>query len=194
MDKLRPHDLVRLTPRAVERIAAYAPLWVLPSLRAAPWAVVRRARVAGALAIGIRGRRRDERFATAAHIDEIDCVATPEALLGSKPPRKLDAFTALAAVARAGTAHGMCLGPTGSAGFELATGMPVLSAQSDLDVVVRAQPSDPALRRFADAVRNLPVRMDVEIAFGEDCCVALEEALRVGPMLVKTPDGPRIFA
>ena len=194
MDRLRPHDLVRITPRAVARIAASAPQWAARSLLATPWAVVRRARVPGAVAVGIRGERREERFATAVQSDEIVCVMTPEALLAQAPTRRLDAFVALAAVARAGREHGLCVGPTGSAGFELATGMPAVSVGSDLDVVVRAQPSDPALRRFADALRGLAVRTDVEVAFGEDYGVALEEALREGPMLLKTPDGPRIIS
>ncbi|HUZ49038.1 MAG TPA: malonate decarboxylase holo-ACP synthase [Candidatus Dormibacteraeota bacterium] len=192
MHKLRAHDLVRLAPRAVARIARSAPYWVERSLDAAPWAVVRRARVPGAVAIGVRGEHRDERFATELQIDDIACVLTPEGLLERPATRALDAFVALAAVARAGKEHGLRLGPTGSVGFELATGVACVSPRSDLDVVVRAHPSDPALRRFAEALRELPARVDVEIAFGEGCGVALEEALRAGPMLVKTPDGPRM--
>ena len=192
MDRLRAHDLVRLTPRAVARIARSAPRWVERSLDAAPWAVVRRARVPGAVAVGVRGDHRDERFATELQIEDIACVLTPEGLLERPATRVLDAFVALASVARVGKELGFRLGPTGSVGFELATGVTCVSARSDLDVVVRAHPSNPALRRFDEALRELPVRIDVEIAFGEACGVALEEALRAGPMLVKTPAGPRI--
>lgn len=194
MDRFRTHDLVRLVPRAVARIARSAPDWVEGSLRAAPWAVVRRARVPGAIAAGVRGEHRDERFATELQVDEIACVLAPEGLLERPATRALDAFAALAAVARAGKELGLRLGPTGSVGFELATGVACVSPGSDLDVVVRAHPSDPALRRFAAVLRELPVRVDVEIAFGEACGVALEEALRGGPMLVKTPDGPRMLS
>ncbi len=192
MDKPRVHDLVRLTPRAVTRLSRSAPDWAGRSLEAAPWAVVRRARVPGAVAIGVRGESREERFATELRIDEIACVVTPESLLDRDAGRALDAFRALTAVACAGNECGLRLGPTGSVGFELATGMACVSPRSDLDVVVRAHPSEPALRRFAEALRELPARVDVEIAFGEGCGVALEEALRAGPMLVKTPDGPRM--
>ncbi len=192
MDRLRVHDLVRLTPQAVVRIVRGAPDWVERSLDAAPWAVVRRARVPGAVAIGVRGEQRGERFAAELQIDEITCVVTPESLLERPAGRALDAFAALAEVAHAGREHGLLLGPAGSVGFELATGVPCVSPRSDLDVVVRAHPSDPALRGFAEALRHLPARIDVEVAFGEGCGVALDEALRAGPMLVKTPDGPRM--
>lgn len=192
-ERPRPHDLVRLTPRAVARIESDAPAWTVGSLRRAPWAAVRRAHVTGGLAIGIRGAQRDQRFATVVQVDEIAERVTPEMLNGRSPERHHDAFDALAAVAREAQLHGLAVGPIGAAGFELATGVAALHERSDLDVLVRTQPGNAALPSLAHAIAALPVRVDVEVAFANDYGAALIEALRGGDLLVKTPGGPRIL-
>jgi len=188
-----PHDLVRLTPRAVARIEAQAPAWTAASLRRAPWATVRRAHVTGGVAIGIRGAQRDERFAAVVQSDEITERVTPEMLNGRAPARHHGAFDALTAVVREARLHGLAVGPIGAAGFELATGVTALHDRSDLDVLVRTQPGDSALPSLASAIATLPVRVDVEVAFADDYGAALAEAVRGGDLLVKTPGGPRIL-
>ncbi len=192
-ERPRPHDLVRLTPRAVARIEAQAPAWTAASLRRAPWATVRRAHVTGGVAIGIRGAQRDERFAAVVQSDEITERLTPEMLNGRAPARQHGAFDALTAVVREAQLHGLDVGPIGAAGFELATGVTALHDRSDLDVLVRTQPGNTALPSLASAIAALPVRVDVEVAFADDYGAALVEAVRGGDLLVKTPGGPRIL-
>lgn len=192
-ERAHPHDLVRLSPRAVARLASIAPGWTAASLRRAPWAIVRRAYIAEEVPIGIRGEHRSQRFAASVAEGEIDRVVSPERLLHVAPPREHRAFTALAAVIDAADARGLRAAPIGAAGFELATGVPALHEASDLDVIVRAQPSDTALRTFARAIAGLPVRVDVEVAFGDGYAAALDEALRGGELMVKTPSGPRLL-
>ncbi len=192
-ERLRPHDLVRLTPRAVARIAADAPAWASASLERAPWATVRRAHLAGGIAIGVRGQEREHRHATDVHTDDVDAVVTPEMLAGSRPGRNHGAFAALRTVVYEARARGLCAGPIGAAGFELATGVAALHDGSDLDVLVRAQPSHGALASFARTLTHLPVRIDVELAFGNGYAAALEEALHGGTLMVKTPSGPRLL-
>lgn len=192
-DRPRPHDLVRLTSSAVARIAGDAPAWTGASLRRAPWAAVRRAHVDQGIAIGVRGADREERFGAVVHGDEIEELVTPEVLAEHAPARSHGAFDALRAVVREARTRGLVIGPIGAAGFELATGVAALHEGSDLDVLVRTQPMDAQLHAFARAVADLPLRIDVEVAFADDYGAALVEALRGGELLVKTPGGPRIL-
>lgn len=192
-ERLRPHDLVRLTPHAVARIARDAPAWVAASLERAPWAAVRRAHVREGTAVGVRGVARDQRFATVVDADGVDAIVTPESLASVRPARRHDAFAAMGAVLYEARARGLSVGPIGAAGFELATGVAALHDASDLDVLVRAQPSHGALPSFARTIADLPVRIDVELAFGDGYAAALEEALHGGALLVKTPGGPRLL-
>ena len=192
-DRPRPHDLVRLTSSAVARITSAAPAWTGASLRRAPWAAVRRTHVDRGVAIGVRGSGREERFAAVVLDDEIEELLTPETLAEHTPARSHGAFDALQAVVRQARAFSLAIGPIGAAGFELATGVHALHDQSDLDVVVRAQPMDAQLRAFGRTVADLPVRIDVEVAFADGYGAALFEALRGGELLIKTPGGPRLL-
>ena len=192
-EPLHPHDLVRLNARAVARLNRDLPEWAAQSLQRAPWAAVRRSHVRDAVAIGVRGVTRAQRLATTVAADEIERVITPEMLAGARAPREHGAFTALCAVMRAATGAGLRAGPIGAAGFELATGVPALRDDSDLDVLVRAQPTDLQLSSFAREIADLPLRVDVEVAFADNYGAALEEALRGGELMVKTPGGPRML-
>jgi len=154
---------------------------------------VRRAYIAEDVPIGIRGEHRGQRFAASVAAAEIDRVVPPERLRNVVPPREHRAFAALPAVIGAAGAHGLCAAPIGAAGYELVTGVPALHEQSDLDVIVRAASGDGALHSFACAIANLPVRVDVEVAFGDGYAAALDETLRGGALMVKTPGGPRIL-
>jgi len=192
-EQTRPHDLVRLSPRAVARIARDAPAWVGTSLERAPWATVRRAHELEGIAIGIRGEDRAQRFAAVAVREEIEAIVVPEELANAVPPRRHGAFEALERVMTAARASELHAGPIGAAGYELATGVPALRESSDLDVLVRAEPSHEALPAFAGILAGLPIRIDVEVAFANDYGAALGEALGGGDLLVKTPGGPRIL-
>jgi triphosphoribosyl-dephospho-CoA synthase len=192
-EALRPHDLVRLTSHAVARIADDGPAWVAASLKRAPWATVRRAHVAGGVAIGVRGAGREQRLATIVQAEDVDAVVTPETLAAARPARDHGAFAALRTVVYEARARGLSAGPIGAAGFELATGVAALHDESDLDVLVRTQPSHGALPSFARTLAELSPRIDVEVAFGDGYAAALEEVLRGGSLMVKTPGGPRLL-
>src|SRR5271154_6514267 len=160
-DRPRPHDLVRLAPSAIARIATEAPAWTASSLQRAPWATVRRAHVRNGVAIGVRGAGREQRFASVIREEEIEQLVTPEMLAEHEPARNHGAFDTLRMVVREARARGLAVGPIGAAGFELATGIAALHDGSDLDVLVRAQPMDAALHSFARTVAALPIRVDV---------------------------------
>src|SRR5215208_4399531 len=60
---------------------------------------------------------------------------------------------------------GLAWGPTGSVGFELATGLAAAGADSDLDVVIRAPEPLPLedAREIAGHLKRLPTRVDAQL-------------------------------
>jgi triphosphoribosyl-dephospho-CoA synthase len=190
----RVHDLLRIDARLAARWRE-APAWVSQSIERAPWVVVRRAEISGALAVGIRGATRAERYATTLSPSDPIEVLAPEELLGRAVGEGIldDALRKCADAARAA---GFEIGPIGSFGFTLASGVAATHAQSDLDLLVRAShvPSD-VLAALAAVCRNVTsetsVRVDVELAYGATG-IALAEALACDRVAAKTPHGPRL--
>lgn len=134
----QPHDLLRI---AADTRLPGAPAWVAASLARAPWLVVRRVRAsAQGIPVGVRGATRAERFGTRVDPAAVLARCPPEALCeaaghcapGASPARHL-CSQLVSRLAEAGCAWG----PTGSVGFELASGIPVTHADSDLDLILR---------------------------------------------------------
>jgi phosphoribosyl-dephospho-CoA transferase len=196
-----PHDLLRLASGALLRHEGSAPAWVTPSLARAPWVVVRRARTSGDLIpVGMRGRTRAERFAALLAPDAVAGRVTPEDLAAARGWRHTPrtrrvghVVQVLDAVDELFASLGFAWGPTGSVGFELATGVAAASASSDLDVVVRAPEPWPLeyAREIADDLARLPARVDVQLDAPAGA-VVLAEYARGGWVLLRTPDGPRL--
>jgi phosphoribosyl-dephospho-CoA transferase len=115
---------------------ADAPAWVLEVLEAGHPVVVRRAIAqAGHVAVGVRGCLREQRFAAVMPIAAVQRRVVPEALRGVISPRDLPALQALNQLRPVLARENW--GVTGSAGFELASGIEALHARSDLDLILR---------------------------------------------------------
>lgn len=128
------HDL--LWGMSVGHLPAAAPAWVVEALSAGHPVVVRRAQAsAGHVAVGVRGRLREQRFAAEMPIAAIERRVVPEALRDVVSSRELPALRALAQLRPVLAEH--TWGVSGSAGFELATGIEALHAHSDLDLILR---------------------------------------------------------
>jgi len=188
------HDIVVMTPLACSRVAAAAPPWVEASLTRAPFAVVRRERRVGVICVGIRGATRSERFAADLDAREIERRITPEELAERSPARAHPVLSALAQAGAIARAYKIGWGPAGAAAFELATGLPVLSEESDLDLVLRLHPADERVPVLARAFTTLCARVDAELDFDDGCGTALNEAAAPGRLLVKTALGPRLVS
>jgi phosphoribosyl-dephospho-CoA transferase len=196
---LRPHDLVRLAPGAPG--FADAPVWVAEALRRAPFVVMRRApRQGDAVAVGVRGTTRGERFGTWLDPRHIESVLTPEKLSAHQPApsrKHLPVFALLRAVAPLITND---WGPAGSAGFELASGMPTVTAQSDLDIVIRAPvaiPRDKASALFdalSEAAQSFGTRIDIQMETPEAAFSLAEFARASLRVMLRHIDGPRLAA
>lgn len=182
---VRVHDLLR-----VRRLrCSVAPDWVVESLRTAPWVVVRRACApAGRIAVGVRGPTRAQRHPLIVDPEDVIERVAPQQLTDAFPRRDLPAFRALDVVRRTVGPTGLEWGPTGSVGFELATGRPCVREDSDLDIAVFVDRLD-----AASGLTSLPgVDCAIETPSG---AVALAELVRgAEQVLLKTADGPRLIA
>lgn len=131
---MNAHDLLWGMTQA--HAPADAPAWVLEVLEAGHPVVVRRAIAqAGHVAVGVRGRLREQRFAAVMPIAAVQRRVVPEALRGVISPRDLPALQALNQLRPVLARENW--GVTGSAGFELASGIEALHARSDLDLILR---------------------------------------------------------
>ncbi|MFC9995434.1 malonate decarboxylase holo-ACP synthase [Nocardia sp. NPDC127526] len=197
----RPHDLVRLNLPEVLR-SVEAPSWVADSLKRAPWAVVhRREAKAGRCPVVIRGNARWQRFALDIGTADYTTVVSPEELAdrGDELP-DLPAVRTLRAVRRILDETGWCWGPTGGIGYQIVTGEPTVTADSDLDLAIRFDrlPPRDELRMLGAELRRLhgnPVRIDClielpigAIALGE---LSVRHEHNLGArILLRTASGP----
>ena len=197
---MRPHDLLRLTSGAGLRYEESVPAWVPTSLARTSWVVVRRARApAGLIPVGVRGSTRAERFAALLAPDAVAARVTPEDLVAERVwhhmprARRLGPLRVLDAVDELFASFGLVWGPTGSVGFELATGVAAAGTASDLDVVVRAPEPWPleSAREIADHLNWFPARVDAQLDAPVGA-VTLAEYARGGRVLLRTPDGSRL--
>jgi phosphoribosyl-dephospho-CoA transferase len=169
------HDLLwGMTP---EQLPVDAPTWVIESIRAGQPVVVRRALSApDHIAVGVRGQLREQRFAAVMSIDAISRRVRPEALCHVSIDRDLPALRALDQLRPMLDGCGWVWGVSGSAGFELASGVQALHEGSDLDLILRTpQPLDrlkaQALVKILDTAA-CQVDMQLQTPFG---AVALRE-------------------
>lgn len=197
--ELRPHDIVRI--HNVKKIVfdSKVPEWMDESLRQAPYLVVRRSPFIGDMVyVGARGFDRTQRLAGFVSQKSIMQQITPDKLAADKGWKTSERLRGTAmshaldfvdgVVAR----HGFRWGPTGSVGFELASGTAVVNKNSDLDIVIRAMQfvSKDAIKQLETELEQSPVKVDalIETPFG---AVALSEYARGdNPVLLRTINGP----
>jgi len=199
----RPHDL--LFPRTP---GAFVPVGDRPDwLDDAAWTaraplVVRRDGASGGrIPAGARGPQRNQRCAGHLAPGDVARRVAPEQLAAAvaRGPAldlraaadALPCIAALLALAPGLRELGLDWGPAGGAGFWLASGLPVLRAGSDLDLLVRA-PHPPA-PEVLDALWALQAgaacRVDVQVDTGLGG-FALGEYLRGGRVMLKTATSP----
>jgi phosphoribosyl-dephospho-CoA transferase len=197
----RTHALLRIAGGRALASDGGLPVWAGAALERAPWVVVRRARGRdGLIPVGVRGSRRGERLAAWLHADAVlECVTPPQLAArggwhGSARCVQVPALAVLATVAELLRGWELSWGPGGSVGFELASGVPTATVASDLDLVIGmgAPLASAAAARLWASLARLPVRVEalLETPHG---AVALEEyAAGRLPLLLRTPDGPRL--
>jgi phosphoribosyl-dephospho-CoA transferase len=196
-DDLKVHDLLQIDPDSL--LGVTAPSWVNQALNSCPWVVVRRARAsAGEIAVGVRGDTRSQRWGGFLSKDLIGKVVRPADLLlveQSSIPRLTPAMKMLQQVIDRWRDLTLPWGPTGSVGFELATGSPVTSETSDLDIAIRAPARITVERARAlwQGVVGLPTRVDIRVETPQ-CGFSLQEYACTSStrILLHYPDGKRL--
>lgn len=196
MHRARPHDLLRLSGATVLPVGA--PAWAVHALRLTPWVVVRRGPAPdGLIAVGVRGFTRSDRYGTYMALDQVREVVAPEALVHNTVGRVLPALCAVRSVRPLLDNKGLAWGPTGSVGFELATGHAIVTPDSDLDLLIRTCDVAgvlPTLMRLHHEFDALAGRVDCQVETRTGA-VALAELVGDAPdVLVRTTDGPRLVA
>ncbi len=194
-DTPRPHDLLwGMTPA---QLPADAPAWAVAVLAAGQPVVVRRARVAaGLVAVGLRGATRDQRLAALMPIEAIAHRLAPEDLLARQATEDLPVFRVLAELRPLLDALGHAWGVTGSAGFQLATGLPTAHPDSDLDLLLRAGRPLPRseARPLLQLLEGRACRVDLQLETPLGGVALGEWAGGGARVLVKAAEGPRLVS
>jgi phosphoribosyl-dephospho-CoA transferase len=200
------HDLLRVRGSDALISRDPAPEWVNQALSRAPWVVVRRAPVESELIpVGVRGQNRSERFASFVHSSSVLACLSPENLSFSEVWRKavrfeeLPAMRALLRVEAILQGSDLHWGPSGSVGFELASGVPVALQTSDLDLIVRLgdllipPPTTRKLLAILERVEMTGVRVDLLLETRQGAIALLEYAGAGTKLLLRTIHGPRLI-
>jgi phosphoribosyl-dephospho-CoA transferase len=198
---IRVHDLLRI--RSVDSLIVDPPIpdWVYYSLAQASWVVVRRDTTKnGRVPVGIRGNSRSQRFSAFLPKDAIIEKVEPEDLIEQRlwitSPRRsqIEAFNFLDKLIEIYAAYSLSWGPTGSVGFELASGVPTAHAGSDLDVVIRAPQrlEQSVAQELIEFHKSIPVRIDVQLETPLGAVSLVEYARGTGAMLLRADLGPRL--
>jgi phosphoribosyl-dephospho-CoA transferase len=151
--------------------------------------------------VGLRGKARSQRSKGYVPRVAVQRCVTPEMLAaglrtGSASSNTFVVLSTLQEIASALDAIGLAWGPTGGVGFFLATGLPVLRPDSDLDLVVRApQPLNSVqVMALTEVQRHPACRIDIQIDTGHGAFALAEWARDGGRVMLKTDDGPLLCA
>jgi phosphoribosyl-dephospho-CoA transferase len=195
VDTLHVHDLILLGESAViSNEGSPACPYLNPNQR--PWAVVRRGRISdGLVPVGVRGSQRHERCAGFTGLSEVLETRRPDQLrllLAEDSRRALQAFRTLSYLESHLVGLDMSWGPGGSVGYELASGIPAVRADSDLDFILFA-PRELEMTEAQDLWRMIssaPGKVDALVE--TPCCgFSLEEFVTMShrKILLRTSDG-----
>jgi phosphoribosyl-dephospho-CoA transferase len=195
MNTARPHDLLWLTDSdALEDVSEE---WVASQWQPRLPVVVRRdVNHDGRIPVGVRGMRRDQRAAGWANAAKIKRLVSPEDL-ASRDLLVKSPFVSMppvqGAIQLALREWPWIWGITGSCGYALATEVPVLHADSDLDLLIRCpqRVERESLLEWQAVIGQLLCRADTQIETPQGA-FALAEWLRDGRVLLKTNRGPEI--
>lgn len=188
--KLEAHDL--LWGMSADALAEDAPLWVKAVLQRGDPVVVRRAiTAADQVAVGIRGQFRHQRYAAVMPRSTITRQLKPEALTQVAIHQFKHLAERLQSISSIMKNFSGCWGYTGSFGFELATGIATVTAQSDIDLLIRTE--QPFAKQQAiellETFQQAGLNVDIQLQLPQGGLALKEWARNSGKVLLKRPDG-----
>jgi len=193
---LKVHDLIGpLRPGAVRSDALVQQAGVDSCMAWMPYVVVRRIEAEGnRIAVGVRGRQREERYAGWLDCEEVKRAHSPESLRMRPHSVNLPAMHALDELRVRWKWLPLPWGPAGSVAFALATGAAAVRMESDLDIVVRAEQRlpQPWLQRMLRESSGLGCRVDVMIETPHGGVALWEFASSATRLMLRTATGPRL--
>ena len=184
------HDL--LWGMSAEMLNENAPTWVKDVLAQGHPVVVRRALAPDHLiAVGIRGGEKHQRFASFMPVSAVKKQRKPEQLIACNLPRLLLLNEKLASIRSVLTHFGLTWGFTGSVGFELATGVAVVTAQSDIDVLMRTPQylNTSVAQMLLKHLQQHELKIDVQLQTLQGGVALKDWANSTGKVLLKRNDG-----
>lgn len=189
----QPHDLLWGMP--VSALPVDAPAWCVEVISLGHPVVVRRALVdIDQIAVGVRGRSRDQRYAAVIKRADIQRQVRPEQLISIAGAQDWPALRALRQIQPVMNALGLPWGVVGSAGFELACGVSALHRDSDLDLILRTPEffDRQAAARLLDALEGSVCRIDLQLQTPLGAVALREWAGASRQVLLKAADGARL--
>jgi phosphoribosyl-dephospho-CoA transferase len=202
---MRAHDLLRISGVAdlvlvgLDLPEKRFPLWVERSLQEAPFVVVRRADLFdGMIPVGVRGSLRQHRSAAYLNPESVRNRITPEQLAtkrgwpGNARIEEIPGFKVLAGIEEELANLPLAYGPTGSIGFELASGRPAATSTSDLDLLIRAPEHlpMPLAQELITIFSGSPCRVDAQLETPRGAISLAEYARGQTPLLLRQNGGP----
>ncbi|HZC36246.1 MAG TPA: malonate decarboxylase holo-ACP synthase, partial [Chthoniobacterales bacterium] len=147
------------------------------------------------------------RFAAYVDPESIRKRMTPEQIIAARPwlidnqqindrAKEIPAINALAAIEDKPGSFPLVYGPTGSVGFELASGIPTASSTSDLDLLIRAPERVPIglAKEIMTIFSELPCRIDAQLETPRGAISLAEYARGETPLLSRQPSGPALVS
>jgi phosphoribosyl-dephospho-CoA transferase len=178
------------------------PDWAKDAVLRAPYVVVRRAgSYSGLVPVGLRGEQRGQRMSYWLPENLIEEVITPYALTDKDnwkavyPAAVPETVNTLGLISSILHQTGYQWGPTGSTGFELATGLPTIKESSDLDLVIEVPGilNVETAKILLDRMEDIStVRLDIQISTVKGG-FSLKEYTNSPTVLVKTSLGPLLM-
>jgi phosphoribosyl-dephospho-CoA transferase len=195
------HDLLRIS--GVRDLVCVGgegcPVWAIDALEEAPFVVVRRSgSIDGLVPVGVRGSTRSQRFGAYLEAESVLRRVTPEQLIESnnrqndERSRRIPALSSLVEIKEKLTRMSLTYGPTGSVGFEIASGVPATTVASDLDLLIRTPErlSMQLAQQLMEIFSRIACRIDAQLETPRGAVSLAEYASGQRPLLLRQNGGP----
>ncbi len=191
-----PHDIVKVK-EGVSLDTLSLPNWAYKSWQSSPYHVIRRAPIRDKMIpIGIRGTTRGERYGCYIPITWVEKIISPQSLVAERAwhhwqratsfPRMFDAIERMSHILM-----DIKWGIGGSIGYELTTGLPTITEQSDLDIILypTRQFSTQTGTLWQEEAQNCTIKVDIQVETSQGAFHLVEYLSGRDKILLKRVDG-----